>query len=92
MRDIDRPPPGDPTGSRKTKLHPELSKKRSAYFETEFAAANRDPDPVRARIHNEAIVMADLRTNVIVSSSVRHSLHRTSILMQYYRSKTSFLL
>ncbi|KAI2623868.1 Tautomerase/MIF [Hypomontagnella submonticulosa] len=66
MRDIDRPPPGDPTGSRKTKLHPELSKKRSAYFETEFAAANRDPDPVRARIHNEAIVMADLRTNVII--------------------------
>lgn len=67
MRDIDRPPPGDPTGSRKSQLHPELSKKKSAYWENEFAAANRDPDPVRARIQNEAIVMADLRTNVIVS-------------------------
>lgn len=66
MRDIDRPPPGDPTGSRKSQLHPELSKKKSAYWENEFAAANRDPDPVRARIQNEAIVMADLRTNVII--------------------------
>ncbi|KAI1378199.1 Tautomerase/MIF [Hypoxylon crocopeplum] len=66
MRNIDRPPPGDPVTSRKSQLHPELSKKRSAYFESEFAAANRDPDLVRARIQNEAIVMADLRTNVII--------------------------
>ncbi|KAI1465282.1 Tautomerase/MIF [Daldinia caldariorum] len=66
MRNIDRPPPGDPTGSRRSQVHPELSKKRSAYFESEFAAANRDTDPVRARIQNEAIVMADLRTNVII--------------------------
>ncbi|KAI2631019.1 Tautomerase/MIF [Hypoxylon sp. NC1633] len=66
MRNIDRPLPGDAVASRKSQLHPELSKKRSAYFESEFAAANRDPDPVRARIQNEAIVMADLRTNVII--------------------------
>ncbi|OTB00102.1 hypothetical protein M426DRAFT_324513 [Hypoxylon sp. CI-4A] len=66
MRNIDRPPPGDATGSRKSQLHPELSKKRSAYFESEFAAANRDTDPIKARIQNEAIVMADLRTNVII--------------------------
>ncbi|KAI1106260.1 Tautomerase/MIF [Jackrogersella minutella] len=66
MRDIDRPPPGDPKSTRKSQLHPELSKKRSAFFENEFAAANRDPDPVRARVQNEAIVMADLRTNVII--------------------------
>lgn len=70
MRNIDRPPPGDPTGSRKSQVHPDLSKKRSAYFESEFAAANRGPDPVKARIQNEAIVMADLRTNVIVSLCV----------------------
>ncbi|KAI1143607.1 Tautomerase/MIF [Hypoxylon sp. FL0543] len=66
MRDIDRPPPGDPKPTRKSQQHPELSKKRSAYFESEFAAANRDPDPVKARIQNEAIVMADLKTNVII--------------------------
>ncbi|KAI1393403.1 Tautomerase/MIF [Hypoxylon trugodes] len=66
MRNIDRPPPGDPTSTRKSQLHPELSKKRSAYFESEFAAANRDPDPARARIQSEAIVMADLRTNVMI--------------------------
>lgn len=67
MRNIDRPPPGDPAGNRKPQMHPELSKKKSAYFETEFAAANRDPDPFRARVQNEAIVVAELKTNVIVS-------------------------
>lgn len=66
MRDIDHPLPGDPKSTRKSQLHPELSKKRSAYFESEFATVNRDPDPVKARIQNEAIVMADLRTNVII--------------------------
>ncbi|XXH04633.1 GTP-binding protein gtr2 [Hypoxylon texense] len=66
MRNIDRPLPGDPMGSRKSHGHSELSKKRSAYFESEFATANRDPDPVRARVQNEAIVLAELRTNVII--------------------------
>lgn len=66
MRNIDRPLPGDPMGSRKSHGHSELSKKRSAYFESEFATTNRDPDPVRARVQNEAIVLAELRTNVII--------------------------
>ncbi|KAI1495761.1 Tautomerase/MIF [Biscogniauxia marginata] len=67
MRSIDRPPPADLSSRRKSQVHPELSRKRSAYFENEFAAANRDPDPVKARIHNEAIVLAELKTNVIAS-------------------------
>ncbi|KAI5867960.1 Tautomerase/MIF [Durotheca rogersii] len=81
MRDIDRPPPGDPlpaattttaAGSgrrKKPPVHPDLARKRSAYFETEFAAANREPDPARTRVQNEAIVVADLRTNVITGPS-----------------------
>ncbi|KAI0180504.1 Tautomerase/MIF [Hypoxylon sp. FL1284] len=66
MRNIYHALPGDPMGNRKSHVHPELSKKRSAYFETEFATANRDPDPVRARVQNEAMVLAELRTNVII--------------------------
>ncbi|OTA61882.1 hypothetical protein K449DRAFT_55778 [Hypoxylon sp. EC38] len=85
MRDIDRPLPGDPKSTRKSQLHPELSKKRSAYFESEFATVNRDPDPVKARIQNEAIVMADLRTNVIVSFRAQYSISLLSILILYYR-------
>lgn len=73
MRNIDRPLPGDPMGNRKSHGHSELSKKRSAYFESEFATANRDPDPVRARVQNEAIVLAELRTNVIVSFHSNYS-------------------
>ena len=67
MRNIDRPPPGDPMSRRKTQVHPEIQKKRSTYFEAEFAASNRDPDPVRCRVQNEALVLAEFKTNVIVS-------------------------
>ncbi|KAI1637671.1 Tautomerase/MIF [Biscogniauxia mediterranea] len=66
MRNIDRPPPADLSSRRKTQVHPEVSKKRSAYFENEFAAANREADPVKVRIHNEAVVLAELKTNVII--------------------------
>ena len=67
MRNIDRPPPGDPMSRRKTQVHQEIQKKRSTYFEAEFAASNRDPDPARCRVQNEALVLAEFKTNVIVS-------------------------
>lgn len=67
MRNIDRPPPGDPMSRRKTPVPPEIQKKRSTYFEAEFAASNRDPDPARCRVQNEALVLAEFKTNVIVS-------------------------
>ncbi|KAI8628586.1 Tautomerase/MIF [Xylariaceae sp. FL1651] len=66
MRSIDRPLPGDVVGRRKAQLHPEASKKKSAYFESEFAAPNRGDDPAKARIRNEAMVTAELKTNVII--------------------------
>jgi hypothetical protein len=43
-----------------------VSKKNSAYFESELAATNRGDDPVKARILNEAMVIAELKTNVII--------------------------
>ncbi|KAI0598594.1 Tautomerase/MIF [Biscogniauxia sp. FL1348] len=64
MRNIDRPPPADLSSRRKTQVHPEVGRKRSAYFENEFAATNREADPVKVRIHNEAVVLAELKTNI----------------------------
>ncbi|KAI5917962.1 Tautomerase/MIF [Camillea tinctor] len=64
MRNIDRPPPADLSSRRKNQVHPEVSRKRSAYFENEFAATNRGSDPVKVRIHNEAVVLAELKTNI----------------------------
>ncbi|RYO77364.1 hypothetical protein DL766_007461 [Monosporascus sp. MC13-8B] len=67
MRNIDRPPPGDPLRHRTSQLHPDVQRKRSAYFENEFAAAKRDPDPVKCRVQNEAMVLAEFKTNVIIN-------------------------
>lgn len=77
MRNIDRPPPGDPMSPRKSQVHPEVQRKRSTYFEAEFAASNRDPDPARSRVENEAPVLAELKTNVIVSRTVKGQESRT---------------
>lgn len=66
MRSIDRPLPGDVVGRRKSRIHPDVSKKRSAYFESEFAAPNKGDDPVKSRVRNEAMVTAELKTNVII--------------------------
>jgi hypothetical protein len=66
MRGIDRPPPGDRgTKPRKAQTNSNLSHQRSAYFEDAFAV--KDVDPAKARVHSEAFVMADVKTNVIAS-------------------------
>ncbi|ORY69914.1 Tautomerase/MIF superfamily [Pseudomassariella vexata] len=67
LRNIDRPPPGDPMSHRrKSQIGPDMAKRKSAYFEGEFAAATREMEPGKDRIRNEAIVMAEFRTNVII--------------------------
>lgn len=72
MRDIERGAPGDPSARRKSQLNPDIAKKKNAYFENEFAAGtNRDPEPARTRIENDALVMAEIKTNVIVRPSLR---------------------
>ncbi|KAI0118617.1 Tautomerase/MIF [Nemania sp. FL0031] len=68
MRSIDRPLPGDVVGRRrKPQLDPDMSRKKSAYFESEFAAPNKCDDPAKSRILNEAMVIAELKTNVIIN-------------------------
>ncbi|KAI0532123.1 Tautomerase/MIF superfamily [Xylaria digitata] len=70
MRSIDRPPPGDVVGRRGPRLGPDASRKRSAYFESEFAGPNRGDDPAKTRIVNESMVKAEIKTNVIVSDEL----------------------
>ncbi|KAI1419823.1 Tautomerase/MIF [Xylaria sp. FL1777] len=66
MRSIDRPLPGDVVGRRKSQLHPDVSRKKNAYFESEFAGPDRGDDLAKTRILNEATVTAELKTNVII--------------------------
>ncbi|KAK6834268.1 macrophage migration inhibitory factor [Apiospora arundinis] len=65
MRGVDRPLPGDMLYRRKSQVQPALAKKKSAYYENEFAAT-RESNPAMDRVRNEAIVMAELKTNCII--------------------------
>ncbi|KAK8034778.1 hypothetical protein PG993_009773 [Apiospora rasikravindrae] len=65
LRSVDRPLPGDMLYRRKSQTQPALAKKKSAYYENEFAAT-RESNPALDRVRNEAIVMAELKTNVII--------------------------
>lgn len=66
MRDTSRPPPGDVSANKKrTQSKPELTKQRSHYFDDAFAV--KETHPAKDRVLSESIVMADVKTNVIVS-------------------------
>lgn len=71
LRDIDRPPPGDPsTRNRASQGQVDMAKRRSTYFEDQFASTKKEKNAVASslseRVRSEAIVMAEVRTNVIV--------------------------
>ncbi|KAG0652376.1 hypothetical protein D0Z07_1458 [Hyphodiscus hymeniophilus] len=66
-RDISRGSPGDEENSPHTKSpeQRQLAKKRSQYYEDAFAY--RDPhSSARERVSRESMIMADVRTNVII--------------------------
>jgi hypothetical protein len=64
LRDIRTPPPPGSSRIRKAASKPELSKQRSAYFEETFSS--REMDLLGDLVRSEAIVMAEVKTNVIV--------------------------
>lgn len=67
MRNIDRGTPGDGSllSASRSLAQKEVSKKKSQYYENAFAQREPNTNP-RERIGRESIVMADVRTNVIV--------------------------
>lgn len=65
LRDIDRAPPGDVLRKTpKPQSRPTLAKQRSNFFEDAFSV--KEVNPARDRVRNEAMVVAEVRTNVIV--------------------------
>ena len=92
IRDMDRGTPGE-GGSRAPSVNgyaeqKELGRKRSQYFADSLACR----EPVmnfRDRVHKDSVIMADVKTNVIVRFPI-FSLHRVILMIfSYARSETS---
>ena len=70
LRDIVHPPPGDVTReNRKSKYGRDTARTKSVYFEDAFQS-HREVNPAKERVHSESIVMAEVRTNVIVRTAL----------------------
>ncbi|KAH8890905.1 Tautomerase/MIF [Thozetella sp. PMI_491] len=68
LRDIDRGAPGDPAmdkSRRKSLSRPDVSKRRSTFFEDAFSY--KENNPIKERVRSESTVLAEIKTNVIVS-------------------------
>ncbi|KAI8274234.1 hypothetical protein K4K60_009910 [Colletotrichum sp. SAR11_57] len=65
-RDVNHSLPGDVRNNRKSKNQTDLARRRSSYYEEAFQG-DRDINVLKDRAYSEAIVMAELRTNVIIS-------------------------
>ena len=67
MRQIDRAPPGDVVRkASKTQWKAELARKRSNLSFFEDAFSENQESPARARVLGDSMVMAEVKTNVIV--------------------------
>ncbi|KAK4456079.1 Tautomerase/MIF superfamily [Podospora aff. communis PSN243] len=67
MRDITRPPPGDVTRSTSNKSQKGLGKRRSNVNFLEDAFAAGESSAAKERVRGDAIVFAEVKTNVIIS-------------------------
>lgn len=67
-RDVNHSLPGDVRNNRKSKNQTDLARRRSSYYEEAFQG-DRDINVLKDRAYSEAVVMAELRTNVIVCVS-----------------------
>ncbi|KAK3692376.1 Tautomerase/MIF superfamily [Podospora appendiculata] len=68
MRNIDKPLPGDVVRrARKSSSKPDLTKRRSNlnFFEDVFSIS--DTNPAKERVRGDALVLAEVKTNVIIS-------------------------
>ncbi|GKT43949.1 macrophage migration inhibitory factor [Colletotrichum spaethianum] len=92
MRDVNHSLPGDPRNNRKSKSQAEMAKRRSSYYEEAFQG-DRESNLVKDRVFSEAIVMAELRTNVIINdefSFITDFSYQLSI--RYQRPVTSIVV
>jgi hypothetical protein len=77
-RQFDRGAPGDAAISTKSKTpeQKQLAKRKSQYYGDVFAYRESNTS-ARERINRESMVIADVRTNVIVRSTPFHSVNQT---------------
>ncbi|KAM7197067.1 Tautomerase/MIF superfamily [Naviculisporaceae sp. PSN 640] len=90
MRNIDRPPPGDVGLARKTKSKADLAKQRSNinFFEEAFAVT--ETNHAKERIYGDSMVMAEVKTNVIIEDEFSFITELSYLLStRYQRPVTS---
>jgi hypothetical protein len=85
VRDIARGSPSDQTMSSDTKSPGQLARQRSQYYEDTFTS-REVLSSARERVSRESMVMADIRTNVIVSSLV--ILHIYMLMSRRFKTST----
>lgn len=91
LRDIRTPPPPGSTRIRKAASKPELSKQRSAYFEETFSS--KEMDLLGDLVRSEAIVMAEVKTNVIVHDEYTFVKELSQHLaVRYHRQQSSIVV
>lgn len=88
MRGLDRALPGHAT---KKKSKPELTKQRSNYFEDAFAVKEQ-VHPAKERVISESIVMADVKTNVIINDEYTFITELSYLLSTRYNRPLSSIV
>lgn len=81
-RKIERGAPGDEAifDQNKSPQQKELAKRKSQYFDGAFAYIREPASSARERISRESMIIADIRTNVIVSITASHLRNKHSLI------------
>ncbi|KAH8909970.1 Tautomerase/MIF [Coniochaeta sp. PMI_546] len=90
MCDIDRLPPGHVSAKKVSQGKPELTKQRSHYFEDAFAV--KEVNPAKDRVLSESIVMADVKTNVIINDEFTFITELSYLLSTRYQRPISSIV
>ncbi|EFX04428.1 mif domain containing protein [Grosmannia clavigera kw1407] len=102
LRDIDRAPPGDPSQLRVRRTSglasaagdrgggsDDVARQRSQYFEDVFSARDSNSSPAKERVRSEALVLAELRTNVMIGDEFTVITELSASLAVRYRRPLS---
>ncbi|KAH7144050.1 Tautomerase/MIF superfamily [Dactylonectria macrodidyma] len=91
LGDIRPPLPGDVTRVIRKQSHPELRKQRSLYFEDAFAS--KEKDLLGDMVRSEAIVVAEVKTNVLVHDEYTFVQELSQHLaVRYHRQMSSIVV
>ncbi|KAK4237923.1 Tautomerase/MIF superfamily [Achaetomium macrosporum] len=93
MRNIDRAPPGDIVRrASKTQSRADLARQKSRRNFFEDAFSTNPSTPARERVHGDAIVMAEVKTNVIISDEFTFITELSYLLSTRYQRPVSSIV